>query len=166
MSAIQSPCKAPATSPADHTSTLCPRMLWPCCASFMSCSRQVWSAVEHFLLLCWCTGRLASRPACLPGEVLSFSPCLDRSLEGMPGLLPTRISVQLLVDQLRQKCLEEPRSDDRPRGFSALTQDPKECVLEVRWYTLGCCQSRQTMGKPALAALQDCKVVSRALHLG
>lgn len=41
-------------------------------------------------------------------------------------------SLQLLVDQLRQKCLEEPRSDDRPRGFSALTQDPKECVQEVR----------------------------------
>ena len=41
-------------------------------------------------------------------------------------------ALQLLVDQLRQKCLEEPRSDDRPRGFSALTQDPKECVVEVR----------------------------------
>ncbi|KAL4445780.1 hypothetical protein ABPG77_008979 [Micractinium sp. CCAP 211/92] len=38
--------------------------------------------------------------------------------------------LKLLVDQLRQKCLEEPRSDDRPRGFSALTQDPKECVQE------------------------------------
>jgi hypothetical protein len=39
--------------------------------------------------------------------------------------------VQLLVDQLRQKCLEEPRTDDRPRGYSALTQDPKECIQEV-----------------------------------
>ncbi|KAI3438574.1 hypothetical protein D9Q98_001000 [Chlorella vulgaris] len=38
--------------------------------------------------------------------------------------------LKLLVDQLRQKCLEEPRSDDRPRGYSALTQDPKECVQE------------------------------------
>lgn len=38
--------------------------------------------------------------------------------------------LKLLVDQLRQKCLEEPRSDDRPRGFSALTQDPKDFVQE------------------------------------
>lgn len=40
--------------------------------------------------------------------------------------------MQLLVDQLRQKCLEEQRSTDRPAGFSALTQDPKEFTLEVR----------------------------------
>jgi hypothetical protein len=33
--------------------------------------------------------------------------------------------MQVLVDQLRQKCLEEPRSEDRPRAYSALTQDHK-----------------------------------------
>ncbi|EFN57696.1 hypothetical protein CHLNCDRAFT_57228 [Chlorella variabilis] len=38
--------------------------------------------------------------------------------------------LKLLVDQLRQKCLEEPRNDDRPRGYSALTQDPRECAHE------------------------------------
>lgn len=41
--------------------------------------------------------------------------------------------LQVFVDQLRQKCLEEPRSDDRPRGYSALTQDHKtEWQQEVR----------------------------------
>jgi hypothetical protein len=53
--------------------------------------------------------------------------------------------LQLLVDQLRQKCLEEPRSDDRPRGYSALTQDPKECVQEVNGSntdTAACCGYR------------------------
>ena len=39
--------------------------------------------------------------------------------------------MQVLVDQLRQKCLEEPRSSERPSGFSALTQSPKEFVEEV-----------------------------------
>ena len=33
---------------------------------------------------------------------------------------------QVLVDQLRQKCLEEARSEEPPRGYSALTQDPKK----------------------------------------
>lgn len=36
-----------------------------------------------------------------------------------------RCATQVLVDQLRQKCLDEPRSEDRPRGYSALTQDHK-----------------------------------------
>lgn len=45
----------------------------------------------------------------------------------------TLAPAQLLVDQLRQKCLQEQRSTDRPTGFSALTQDPKEFTLEVGW---------------------------------
>lgn len=66
----------------------------------------------------------------LPDNSPGFFACLG-SLENETASRDP--SVQLLVDQLRQKCLEEPRSDDRPRGFSALTQDPKECVQEVRW---------------------------------
>lgn len=38
--------------------------------------------------------------------------------------------IRLLVDQLRQKCLDEARMDERPKSYSALTQDTSEWGLE------------------------------------
>jgi inositol-hexakisphosphate/diphosphoinositol-pentakisphosphate 1-kinase len=39
--------------------------------------------------------------------------------------------LKVLVDQLRQKCLEEARGgEDKPKGYSALLQDPKEWRLD------------------------------------
>lgn len=37
---------------------------------------------------------------------------------------------KLVVDELRQKCVDEARSEDRPRAYSALTQDPAEWAAE------------------------------------
>lgn len=50
-----------------------------------------------------------------------------------PSLPPPLLApaAQGLVDHLRQKCLEEPRSSDRPSGYSALVQDAKEFAQEV-----------------------------------
>ena len=37
---------------------------------------------------------------------------------------------KLLVDELRQKCVDEARSDEKPKSYSALTQDPAEWCAE------------------------------------
>jgi hypothetical protein len=37
---------------------------------------------------------------------------------------------KLVVDELRQKCVDEARSDEKPRSYSALTQDPAEWAAE------------------------------------
>jgi len=37
---------------------------------------------------------------------------------------------KLVVDELRQKCVDEARSEEKPRSYSALTQDPAEWAAE------------------------------------
>ena len=41
-------------------------------------------------------------------------------------------AAQVLVEQLRQKCLQErvDKGGEAPRGYSALTQSPREWALE------------------------------------
>ena len=65
--------------------------------------------------------------ACL---VLSLS-CPELPLS-YPTLPQTASVVQVLVEQLRQKCLEErvDKGGDAPRSYSALTQSPREWALE------------------------------------
>ena len=50
----------------------------------------------------------------------------------VPRAAETAAAVQVLVEQLRQKCLEErvDKGGDAPRSYSALTQSPREWALE------------------------------------
>jgi len=69
-----------------------------------------------------------------PAEYLSFDD-LNTKIEGMPENAPQLLRrlvplVTDLVDKLRDRCINY-RSDERPRSYSALTQDPSEwCTQE------------------------------------
>ena len=83
---------------------------------------------------CWSVGRLAghgqaSTPARLPLTNRRPTNQLPPTRPPHPHTAPPP---QELVDQLRQKCLEEPRDAGRPASYSALTQDPKEWTEEAR----------------------------------
>jgi hypothetical protein len=70
-----------------------------------------------------------------PAEYLSFDD-LNTKIEGMPENAPQLLRrlvplVTDLVDKLRDRCINH-RSDERPRSYSALTQDPSEWCTQVR----------------------------------